>query len=461
MEAFECRGKWNLHHSNEKYIEGILKFDPVNGGQLFLRKSVKSKYDIIDGQGDNGTVYTLIGCIHRSTRVLINKDKKTAYHIYDVARIIKDQKLNDIDKIKFSLIRVNFLHLPEWLGMLDPYSLENQTVSPSITSITLYNNTFKLILDSNITRDLGNNDRNIETKKGTWILIEPPQTKSLEECISIIEKVQEFLTFSTSHYNIPLAVKASFKKENLDSDVQIYYKLGYWDSSYFTPTNNIMLLTYNDILESFENLESFFRIWINTEDELHIVFDLYIMNLVNQYISEDLRFLNLVRALESFHRIRFPNDLERNPEDHKKRIDYILSSIGDEKIQRWLERKLKRSNDPNLQARLIKLTKNDKLMKSKLFYDDNTLNFLTEIIPGRRNYLAHLDQNNKYKNLRRDDIVIINGIMRRVLEVLLLRDLHIEEKVIEKVISRNLQAKPIFYSVEKYKEKIDEFLEKL
>ncbi len=223
-----------------------------------------------------------------------------------------------------------------------------------------------------------------------------------------------------------------------------------------------MLLTCKDILESFENLESFFRNWIKTEDELHhIIVDSYIMSLVNQYISEDLRFLNLVRALESFHRIRFPNNLQRTPENHMKRSEYILERIDDKKIQNWLRGQLKRSNNRNLEGRLNKLTRNDKLMKSKLYQANKTLKFLTTTIQGRRNYLAHLDQTNKYKNLDRKDIAIINEIMKKMLEILLLRDLHMEEKIIEKVISRNLQAKPIFYSIEKYKEKLDRFLERL
>ncbi len=134
MESFECKGKWNLHNSNENHIEGILKFDPINGGNLFLKKSIETKYDIIDGQGDDGTVYTLIGCFYRGAKVIIKDNKTIKNHHYYIDRIIKGQKFNDIDKIKFSLFRVSFLHLPEWLGMFDTHLIEDQPINSSITS---------------------------------------------------------------------------------------------------------------------------------------------------------------------------------------------------------------------------------------------------------------------------------------------------------------------------------------
>ncbi|MGD1837252.1 MAG: HEPN domain-containing protein [Nitrososphaeraceae archaeon] len=467
MESFECRGKWNIHHPDQTNIEGILKFNPINGGQLLLEFGSEqhdlingqTRYEILDGQGDDGTSYTVIGCMYRGVNILLYQgNKKIIQHHYDVNIIIKDQKFHNVDKIRFSQFQVNFLHLPEWLGLFDSFNFNKQQINSK--SIKFHGYTFRLVSDFTIENDTSiDAKKNIDIKKKTWILIEPHKPKYLEEVILIIEKIQKFLTFSTSHYNIPLTLKARAEKEKPDSDVQIYYKLGYWDSSYFTPSSNIMLLTHNDILESFGNLESFFRNWIKIVDELHhVVFDSYVINLINPHISEDVMFLNFVRGLESLHRIRFPED-RLSQEEYDRRMEYILSRIENKEYKRWFKGKLKRGYEWNLEQRLNKLTENDKLMRSKLFENDKTLHSLTTIIQGRRNYLAHLDQDNPYKKLDIKDLKIINSIMRKILEVLLLRDLKIQETIIEKIISRNLQTKPIFYSVEKHKEKIDEFLE--
>ena len=104
------------------------------------------------------------------------------------------------------------------------------------------------------------------------------------------------------------------------------------------------------------------------------------------------QFLNLVQAIESYHRRQIKNHVLPKDE-HKNRLEIVLDSVPGE-YKEWLKDKLQHSNEPTLKERLIELFESIPEIINELIKDKEA--FATQI-NNARNYFTHHDESLKKK----------------------------------------------------------------
>jgi hypothetical protein len=108
-----------------------------------------------------------------------------------------------------------------------------------------------------------------------------------------------------------------------------------------------MLFTYQDVEAV---LEKYINNWFTKRENLNPVFDLFFGVLHNSHSYPVTTFLNYAQALETYH-IRTMDNKVDPPEEHRRRVKEILSSVPDEHRD-WLKRRLRFGKSPTFAQRL-------------------------------------------------------------------------------------------------------------
>ena len=107
------------------------------------------------------------------------------------------------------------------------------------------------------------------------------------------------------------------------------------------------------------------------------------------------RFLNIVQALESYHRIRF-GEFVRPLEENEEKINEIIDAIPEGQLNKKKRKRLKSAmraqNRKNLSERLKELYEFGSNVLNPMVDDRNV--FVDRIVVNR-NYFTHWDENKK------------------------------------------------------------------
>ena len=158
------------------------------------------------------------------------------------------------------------------------------------------------------------------------------------------------------------------------------------------------MLLSDDNFEGIGMVEAI-RLWYKYR-QVSTIFDLYIdsnywFDKSEQKLSMVMfnnRFLNIVQALENFHRVAFS---EQRPDtssfEEKKAAVLQLFKGGEEQkeLKQWLNNSLKMPKDLSLKARLDALLKWLKPETDKWFTNQSTINHFTWYASAMRNVLSH------------------------------------------------------------------------
>ena len=194
-----------------------------------------------------------------------------------------------------------------------------------------------------------------------------------------------------------------------------------------------MLFTFKDISEKFS---FFLKNWFRKAELLEPVYDLYFGTLYNPGMYLNNEFLNLVQAIESYHR-RTMKNYELAEDQHQKRIAEILSAVPD-KYEEWLGKKLKYSNEPSLRKRLRDILKScpealNQVIRNKKSFINNTI--------VTRNYWTHFDPELKEQSAKNGELFKLVSRLRILLQSCLLKELGFSSKSVETLIWSLIQKK--------------------
>lgn len=166
------------------------------------------------------------------------------------------------------------------------------------------------------------------------------------------------------------------------------------------------------------DLKTIFQKWCN----LYVVIGPVIDNMEEFFgkraVLVENRFLNVMQALETFHRRMRPNQ-KISKEAHKIRINEILASIP-LKHQEWLKERLNFSNEPSLHSRLEDLFNEiNPFLKEHLFSDYERIILNSK---NSRNYYTHYDKKMEKKSLKGADLHYLTQKLNIFLIILLLQE---------------------------------------
>ena len=244
---------------------------------------------------------------------------------------------------------------------------------------------------------------------------------------NIFHNIQNFLTLAINTPVYPLVVKG----ENKNHDIFMIYSNNKFTLSNkinpFTMFNPLTMLTFQDISDNFEQI---LNNWFAQFDALKRVYNLYFSTFYNKPMCIENEFLNLIYALEAYHRRKYGGNY-LSEDEYKNVIDNLYQAIPanlNKDLKEKLESNIKYSNEISLRTRLKQIFKeHDELLK--LIIDKN---FINDIIITR-NYWTHYDKNLEIKAKKGTEIVELVDKIKWILKLVFLKDLGVSVQTIKKL----------------------------
>jgi DNA-binding transcriptional MerR regulator len=190
-----------------------------------------------------------------------------------------------------------------------------------------------------------------------------------------------------------------------------------------------MLFTLGDIADDFQSV---MERWFAISDDLETVCNLFFGVQYTPTLNLENRFLNVVQAVESYHRRRMKNEVLPKA-DHKRLKSAVLSKV-DAEHKIWLEGLLAYSNEPRLEHRIRELTEKAAEVINPLV--TNKEEFARKV-KDTRNYLTHYDKHLKDKAARGVELFWLTQKLSYLLQACFLIELGLPLEKCAKLLHRN------------------------
>jgi len=328
---------------------------------------------------------------------------------------------------------LHFSHLDEWINISgfditfkdDEYILKYKLPEPFQANI---DDNYKLILAPTVSGPtVSIVQKEISLEQKWYVVIESQTEKSFEEYSKIMYDTQNLLSLGINEPVYPLSIEGFIEGKEYPP-VGVFYRLAYGYEVSRTVMPLGMLFAFKHLSSNFE---LYIRNWFYKARLLRGVYDLYFGTLRAPKMYLRNQFLNLVQAIESYHRQTIRN-VELEKDIHEKRINSILESVPNE-YKSWLNQKLAYSNEPSLRQRMGDVTSSNSEILRRFI--DNCDEFIQKIIVTR-NYFTHNDKELEKEAVREEELYPYILKLRTLLEILLLQELGFTSRDIERSLDR-------------------------
>jgi len=273
----------------------------------------------------------------------------------------------------------------------------------------------------------------VKLRRNTFAKVNPPLPRPFGESLESLQAMLDLASFGISHPVVPSLIKGAIEEsEGEGSEVEILYQVsGHPPIAVAGLNPYATLFTLADIHEHFQDV---ICNWFDMRERLKPVLTIYSATIRAPRMYVESHFLNIVHALEAFHRLVIGgHDL---PEDeHQKRVDEIINSAPTE-WRRWLMKKLEYSNELSLRTRLTGICEMFPYVSSRLIGDrEERKRFVSQVV-DTRNYLIHHDP--KLEKIASQGIALfyLTEKLKVLVECCVLRELGFSNEWISERIGR-------------------------
>ena len=442
------RGVWWLPESPERRVSGVLAIARDGEAVLELIESIGGeslpgkkarRFPIILGVTTDSKEITLHDCLeikgsfgsHLSASSVLATRSFVGVHF---------QKSDDIT---FRSISVRYSYLDEWVGISGfkiktAGSAVNMTYEQPEPLEMDINEDLKVIIGfaysgPTFTYAVQKEFRLIQK---TWITIRFHQERSLDDYLDVVHGIQDFLSLATSEPVSSLELEGKSDSSKLESEGHIIYppvKISYLrldirpKKDYFIGFD--VLFRLEDVRD---RLDSLLKNWFRIRRELKSTIDLYLGCMYNPHAYLEQKFLNVIQALESYHRLKVRR-IELPEQQHEERIAKILGSVPVQ-YRKWLEGKLSHSNEPTLAMRLRDLLGSYPEVASSIAGDQHE--FVRKVV-DTRHYLTHHDRKLKDRSVEGEELFNVSQKLNVLVAVCLMKELGFGSQEIYALIRRN------------------------
>ncbi len=465
-ESFEYKGYWWLPENEERRIAGTLKYSPEDGPILELIGSfwdlpglqkVKGP-DIILGKSDNGKLITLFGYGGRKDKISFPGLSCTTVRMQIVFIGFHFKKREDL---VFDSLSINYNYLNEWYtenpfsvewGLPKSYKIHYQQPAPLIVELQ----EFKISLEPELSV---NHQRagDINLKYFVYLKIEGDRKNHFEDLMNFMEKLRNFISLGVKRPIYSNKVKVKTDKyvikgqdgKELNPLIDVFYKKRRKEYMEKTLIPSDLLFSFNDIKSQFKNC---LKKWIEIDELIKPVKDLYFGTLYNPRMFLENKFLNLVQALETYHSRRYKGSYSINPKEFGEIVGKILEVIPS-KYKKYFEGRLKYANEYNLRKRIKEIIKkSSNIIEFYLSNNREKKDFINKVV-NTRNYLTHYDEKLKNKAAKSEDLYWLNLKLKILVEILLMKETGIDSEYISNALKRNTEYQEIWTKRLKSKQK--------
>lgn len=439
------KGIWFLpeNENNEKeHITGNLTFSKDNGCDLsllgtldeFKNSDIDHNPEFILGLTSDGKRITLYRCFEYSRTINLPGMETCTYQpLY----ILIGKHFKNKEELEFYSIKARFKNLDLWLGKFGfkniNFSNNNLLIDYQLPSRINFkiNDTLNGKINFNLSAPLNRNILKATIEQTAELEIESQIKKPFSEILNDLMCFQNFLTLGTFETAYPFSIKLlqdENKKENYE--VVLVYKPSFTFSVDEKRHLREFLFSYQDLENNFEEI---ICKWFQLKFKIEPVILLLLDSFHNKGKFNENRFLNIVQALETYHR-RFKKNEVCSEVEHKKMIKEIIDSV-DNSNKNWLQERLYFSNEPTLHNRLLELLNSfsietiDKIIVDKEQFIKDTKN--------SRNYYTHYDERLKIKAIKGGKLFTLTEKLKVILITVILLETGFSEEQIRNLFKRN------------------------
>lgn len=407
MESFEDDGVFWLPGKENDQRTGRLKFDSIEGASLDLLGAFGDLKDQFNPEpqtlrihGVAGKRYlTLDQCfMTNSTLEMPGINRQTYY----VGRIITNHLFGDSEALTFDKCSVSFDQLPTWIrrsGVRVQFEAPTKTQIPNQIKIEFNEQPDEIAeLDANQELKLrstwalgGDNITETQLRQGVYLELAYPGARSLEESLDDVKHLQDLLTLATATPAVPLEITLWRKDitreiragETRPQDMSFYagqlaekVRLGEPQSP------GHVLFQFQDI----GGLPTIAR-WIKVARQYKTVLGSLLSIRYASGLYVENRFHNVVSAAETFHRLRFSNEVMPK-HDFKQFCRGLIRAVPKEH-RNWLGNQLQYSNEPRLRHRLAEMVGHAGESFRTIYAESDAW---VTVVTESRNRLVHHDE---------------------------------------------------------------------
>ncbi|HTN38091.1 MAG TPA: HEPN domain-containing protein [Arachidicoccus sp.] len=447
------KGEWFVPENDQKKVTGILSFSANDRSELELMGRLTEKKDaygdepitIILGFTTDGKLITLFRSYYVSSSITssIHSPGVETIKYTTILVLVGDHFYNE-EELVFHKVGAGFKNFEQWASKSGFNGLEHEKESrkyslncelPQVINFDIGNGSvgkmsFSLRTNSSV--------YNIDLKQNARIDIESANPKPLTDLLDDLILFQKFLTLGTFEPTAAYEIivrnndrKDTFLNRDLIRDINILYEQELDAPLIKDKMRAQLLFNYQDIENNFETI---IQKWYAVSNRLEPITSLLIDNFYSRLFAfNENKFLNIVQALETFHR-RFRKNEVLPKGEHKKKVQAIVGSV-EEEYKNWLQERLNFSNEPTLYDRLSDLfdetscgTINNLIKDKEKFLKDTRNN---------RNYYTHYDEKIKKKALEINDLFLLTEKLKVILIAIVLIEIGISKDQISQLLERN------------------------
>jgi hypothetical protein len=450
MDDVEYSGLWWLPSNPENKVAGSLTFSNQNGIELKLIGSLEGldainnryrKHAVIWGITNAGKSITLSECLAAGLKIGLPGFVSQDYwiHLCFISAHLTEEQL------RFKRLVVKYSRLVDWVrtsGLTmtmhedEPYKRQFNYNLPEEIKATTTKGTVSIDFSFNAEGDFFDE---MHLRQSISMEIGADIEREFDDLLlRYVRPFQNFLTLATTKPNSIVSVDVyskhkSFEKSDgtgvVETPIEVVFPQRHLEpKSEKLLIPQYMLFTMRDI----PNFQTAVERWLTVADELDSVCNLFFGVMYNSSMYLEQEFLNMVQAVESYHRRRMKNSVLPK-EQHRVRVRAILSEVSGE-YKDWLTEILTYSNEPRLKHRLSELFEKVDMILSPLITDKDQF---AKKVSDTRNYLTHYDQHLKDKAAKGGKIAMLTAQLSYILQACLLLELGFSQEKCAEMFRRN------------------------
>ena len=447
---------WWLPGDPEDKVSGKVHIHPEHGVQLVLNgvfgadgsrlgSSSFSAEPVILGTQYSGAQFTLLECREHKQEVPFGGGFQRQRFVADRALI--GHHFESPEDVRLEKFYIEVTHLKDWMrnvGLRQPeraeggffieYDTERATTIPELraslpSASVVVKSKPKILGGHSVEEQVG-----VEISE--WIEIIPDSPISVDTAItSHVEPLIDFLTLATGAPNSLLHLKArhpEYKEESPEQPLKVHPTTDYprfdWHSLF---NRRKMLFLADDVRKRFQVVMGE---WYNIYDSLEDVCGLFFGVHYNQGMPITYRFLGVMRALETYHRMRFKKH-ELPQGRHGERVKEIISFIpSDYKHRQWANDVLYNSNYVSLKSRLIDLVEEERPSIDELVERPEAF---AKWAKDTRNFYTHRDERSSMNIARGERLGLLTQSLLWIMRIHFMREVKFTPSQTEELLREN------------------------
>ena len=449
MEDRKLQGYWWLPTNSDKKLSGFIEF--TDDGSIFL--SIQGCFLQQTNPYDLESHEIILGVTYEGKHISLSKCSCINLNCPNLRTIQKKYRVTDaflgihyqnIQEMQFYKIVVEYDYLLDCASSGIPDFIEQ---SNSQQPVKNQNN---LKLEANISKG---KISVIAYVKTSAYLLDFHQTKHAQIIIDLASKdidinewyssylfsLQNFLTLATNEKNKITSISVySRHKPYIIQGEEMPVQL----ISGIISQEQLKDKKSSQMLFTLKDIESHFSLclqnWFNLSEEIKHICDIYFGLRYADFMYGELRFLLIVQALESYHRIKIEsnyNSQDKQEEKilHKQKLEAIYDAVPEEHVS-WLKSKLDFSHEISFKKRIDELARKHLKVIGSLVQDHNKF---CKKVGYTRNYYTHYDQSLKNKAAQQDELFRLSQVLNYLLQSCILAELGFTSELSKSLVSKD------------------------